>query len=423
MKISIIGCGYVGMVTGTCFAEFGHDVIFFDIVSGKLTAIRDGSSPIYEDGLDDLLKKNHDHISTTTNILDAIVCTEITFVCVGTPSHDDGSIDLTQIKSASIQIGKALKNIPDFHFIIVKSTVFPGTIEGVIKSNLENESGKKAFLDFGLASNPEFLREGNAIHDFVYPDRIILGCEDDKTKTILQMLYNKFDCPKFFTSIKTAEMIKYTSNAFLATKISFANEIGNLCKKIGIDSREVFKGVGLDKRINPAFFNSGIGFGGSCFPKDVMALIKGAEEYLGENTILLKSVIKVNDEQPLKLISLLKKYIPELKGAKIGIFGLAFKPETDDIRESRAIPIVKHLLDEGAEIVAYDAQAMDNFKALFPSLHYANNREDVLNSDAVLILTEWKEFEELDYSNSIVIDGRRIQKAIDNARQYEGVCW
>ena len=218
-------------------------------------------------------------------------------------------------------------------------------------------------------------------------------------------------------------MIKYASNAFLATKISFANEIGNICKKLGIDVYEVFRGVGLDHRINPAFFRAGIGFGGSCFPKDVKALIRKAEE-LGEEPRILRAVIEVNERQPLKLIELLKKHIPNLKGKTIGILGLAFKPDTDDVRESRAIPIVRALLEERANIIAYDPKAMDNFAKIFPQIKYANSAEDVTaKSEAVLMVTEWKEFEKLNYRGKIVIDGRRIEKAMKEAKIYEGVCW
>ena len=423
MKISVIGCGYVGTITGACLADLGNEIILVDFEQRKIDAINSSQSPLFEPGLDELLQKNHERISATPDLKKAVLDTDVSFICVGTPSKDDGSIDLGYVESVSKDIGRALRNKDSFHTVVVKSTVFPGTSDNLVAPNIERESGQKLYANFGIVSNPEFLREGVAVDDFFNADRIILGASDTKSRQNIEELYATFDCPKYFTDTKTAEMIKYVSNAFLATKISFANEIGNLCKKMDIDSRDVFTGVGLDKRINPAFFNSGIGFGGSCFPKDVMALIKGAEEQFGEHTELLKSVIKVNDEQPLRLITLLEKYVPNLKGAKVGILGLAFKPGTDDIRESRAIPIVKQLLDKGAEIVAYDARAVTNFRELFPSITYCENCDDVLNSDAVLILTEWEEFEEIDYSGSIVIDGRRVRKAIDTARHYEGVCW
>ncbi len=423
MEISIIGTGYVGLVTGIGLAELENKVIFVDIDKNKVNSINSGKSPIYERGLKELMQKNKGRYHATTDYYEAIMNSEITFICVGTPSKEDGSIDLRYVKSASKGIGEVLANKDDFHVVVVKSTVLPGTTEGVVKSIIEKESGKKAFKDFGLAMNPEFLREGNAVEDFFNPDRIVIGVKDEKTKSILKELYKPFSCPKLFTDIKTAEMIKYVSNAFLATKISFANEIGNICKKLGIDVYKVFEGVGLDHRINPAFFRAGIGFGGSCFPKDVKALIRKAEE-LSEEPKILKAVIEVNEKQPLKLIELLKKHIPNLRNKAIGILGLAFKPDTDDVRESRAIPIVEALLREGANIIAYDPKAMNNFAKIFPQIEYAKSSQEVIDkSDAVLIVTEWKEFEELNYEDKIVIDGRRIEKARKEAKIYEGVCW
>jgi|Deesub1362A_J573_1020465.scaffolds.fasta_scaffold05863_2 UDPglucose 6-dehydrogenase len=421
MKISIIGSGYVGIVTGIGFAELGNEVIFVDIDESKINLINSAKPPIYERGLKELMQKNKERFYATIDYNEAINKSQITFICVGTPPNPDGSINLDYVKSAAEALGKALKNKKDFHTVVIKSTVLPGTTEDVVKPIIEKESGKEAFEEFGLASNPEFLREGNAVYDFFNPDRIVIGVKDEKSKEILEQLYNSFNCPKLITDIKTAEMIKYTSNAFLATKISFANEIGNICKKLGIDAYEVFKGVGLDHRINPSFFRAGIGFGGSCFPKDVKALIAKAEE-LGEDPKLLKAVIDVNEEQPLRLIELLKKHIPDLNGKTIGILGLAFKPDTDDIRESRAIPIVRILLNEGARVVAYDPKAMENFQNIFPQVDYAPS-EKVLESDAVLIVTEWGEFKNLNYKGRIIIDGRRIEKAKEEARIYEGVCW
>ncbi|WP_292520007.1 UDP-glucose/GDP-mannose dehydrogenase family protein [Methanoculleus sp.] len=422
MKISIVGCGYVGTVTGVCFADFGHDIVFHDIDRKKLDYLDRGKAPIYEPSLEDLIRKNRERLTTTSNLTVAVRDTDLTFVCVGTPSRDDGSIDLAYILSASATIGKALAKAPDFHSVIVKSTVFPGTTDGPVRSVLEQESGRQASVDFGLGSNPEFLREGNAVYDFSMPDRIVLGAGDDRTMGMLRTLYTSFSCPKLETSIRTAEMIKYASNAFLATKISFANEIGNLAKRLGIDPEEVFAGVGLDRRIGPAFFRTGIGFGGSCFPKDVRALIAGAGDH-GENLQVLHAALRVNDEQPLKLIRLLQAHIPDLSDRRIGVLGLAFKPDTDDVRESRAIPVIQALLDAGAEVVAYDPLAMENFASFFPQIEYAPSPEIVLAADAVLITTEWGEFEHLDYSGTTVIDGRRIATASRTAEVYEGVCW
>ncbi|EHQ34925.1 UDP-glucose dehydrogenase family protein [Methanoplanus limicola] len=424
MKISIIGSGYVGVVTGACLSEFGHEIIFVDIDQKKIDLLNKGIPPIYELGLADILEKNKHLISATDDYNSAIGATDLTFISVGTPCAENGTIDTVYVRSAAENIGSALKNTgkKDIHTIIVKSTVFPGTTESVVLDALERMSGKTAGEGFYLGCNPEFLKEGVAIEDFMNPDRIVIGSYDDGAGRVLSELYASFDCPKVITGIKTAEMIKYTSNAFLATKISFANEIGNICKKAGIDTEEVFKGVGLDARINPSFFRSGIGFGGSCFPKDVRALLSGAAES-GVDTAILKAVLDVNEAQPLVMIDLLNKHIPDLKGRKVGLLGLAFKPDTDDIRESRAIPVISALTDMGAEVVGYDPLASENMSVLFPDVVYAKEISEVMACDAVLITTEWPEFENLDYSGKLVIDGRRVRRAAETAEIYEGVCW
>lgn len=421
MQISVIGTGYIGSVTGACLAEMDHHIVFVDRDKKKLDIIRAGESPIFEPGLDNLLRKNQDRIETTTDMAHAIKKTDLTFICVGTPPNEDGSSNLSQIREVSRTIGKALGSDSGFHIIITKSTVLPGTIEGVIIPILEKESGKKAFIDFGIASNPEFLKEGTAVDDFFHTDRVVIGINDEKTRDILEKLYRPLNVPIFTTTLRTSEMIKFASNAFLATKISFANEIGNLCKELGIDSYDVFEGVGLDTRINPKFFNSGIGFGGSCFPKDVNALIAHAKSK-GITPRILNSVIAINDEQPLRMIALLKKHLNP-KGRTIGVLGLAFKPNTDDIRESRALPIISMLLEEGARVKVYDPIAMANFKNICPDLMYAVSASEVLESDAILIVTEWNEFSDLDYTGKLVIDGRRVDKARKEAAVYEGLCW
>ena len=421
MKISIIGCGYVGAVTGACFAALGHEIVFVDLDPDKIAAITAGKSPIYEPGLDELLQGNASTITATDDLADVVCRTLATCICVGTPLQQDGSIDLAHVRSVAAGIGRALRQKQDHHTVIVKSTVLPGTTEGVVLPILEAESGKRAFVDFGLASNPEFLREGSALSDFFTPDRIIIGVSDDRSRRRLEELYAPIDCPKMITAIPVAEMIKYVSNAFLATKISFANEIGNICKRMEIDTAEVFRGVGMDHRINPAFFQAGIGFGGSCFPKDVRALIARAEE-VGVEPKILKDVIEVNEEQPLKLLELLTAHLPDLDRKTIGLLGLAFKPNTDDVRESRAIPIVETLLRRGATVLAYDPMAMVNFRKLYPQIDYVPTAADALAADAVLITTEWKEFESLNYSGKVVIDGRRIERAREGST-YNGVCW
>ena len=421
MNLSIIGTGYVGLVTGACFAKLGHTIICVDIDKEKINKINQGISPLYEKGLDQLLQENKTRIQATTDYQKAITESTITFICVGTPSQPDGDIDLSYIQTTAEQIGTQLKKKQHWHLVVVKSTVLPGTTKEIILPLLEKHSGKQARKDFGLATNPEFLREGVAVDDFLNPDRIIIGADDNQSTTILQDLYKNFTCPILTTTPSAAEMIKYASNALLATKISFINEIGNMCKQLGINTYDVADGIGLDKRLGRAFLDAGIGWGGSCFPKDVQALITWAKNHKQPPEIL-ESIVTVNTQQPLRLIPLLKKHLPTIKGKTIGVLGLAFKPETDDIRESRSIPIVQELLKEGAHIKAYDPQAMNNFKQLFPQIHYCTSPKETLNTDAVLILTKWKEFTTLDYTGKIVIDGRKIDEAT-TAKTYEGVCW
>jgi len=421
MNISIIGTGYVGLVTGACFAKLGHMVTCVDIDPEKVQKINNGVSPIYEEGLDHLLVTYKDKITATTDYKTALMNTDVTFICVGTPSLKNGTIDVSYLKESTKQIASTLKNKNRWHVVIVKSTVLPGTTQNIVFPLLEHYSGKKIGHDIGLAMNPEFLKEGVAIKDFLEPDRIVLGFIDEKSRTTIRELYKNFSCPIVETSVSAAEMIKYASNTFLATKISFINEIGNLCKKIGIDTYDVATGMGLDRRIGRLFLDSGIGWGGSCFPKDVDALIAWAKE-IKEHVRIIEGAKAVNTNQPLRLIDILKKHLPSLKGKTIGILGLAFKPDTDDIRDSRAIPIVNELLKNGACVKAYDPKAMDNFKTLFPTIEYCSSAAGVLSADAILITTKWKEFTTLDYRGKIVIDGRRLEQA-KNARIYEGVCW
>jgi len=413
MNISIIGTGYVGLVTGACFAKLGNNVICVDVDEKKIEKINNGISPIYEEGLDKLLSDYKDRIRATTDYNTAINNSDITFICVGTPSKSNGDIDLSFAMDTAEEIGRQLKDKDRWHLVVVKSTVLPGTTRDLVLPILEKHSGKKAGKDFGLAVNPEFLREGVAVNDFLKPDRIVIGIYDERSKGMLRDLYKDFSCPLVETSLSATEMIKYASNAFLATKISFINEIGNMCKKLGVDAYEVADGIGLDRRIGRAFLDSGIGWGN--------ALIAWARK-TGDDHRIAKSATEVNDLQPLKLVELLKKHIPSLKGKTIGVLGLAFKPNTDDVRESRAIPIVGDLLRQGAQVKTYDPKAMENFKEFYPQIEYCSSADEVLKSDAVLITTKWDEFKTLDYNKKIVIDGRKLEEA-ETARIYEGVCW
>lgn len=407
--ISVVGLGHVGLAVASGFALEGYTVIGIDNDKEKIKGISSGKSTVYEEGLDEAIKEVK--IITTWDYKE-ILKSDVTFVCVATPSDSEGAINLRYIRESIEKIAKILKEKDDYHVIVIKSSVVPGTTEGVILPML-----KKAG-NFGLCVNPEFLRQGRALRDFLYPDRIIIGEYDKRSGDTIYDLYESFDCPILRTDLKTAEMIKYASNAFLATKVSFINEIGNICKKFGIDVYEVTKGMGYDKRIGDKFLNAGIGFGGPCLPKDLKALIAKSNEIEYEPRIL-EEVSRLNDEQPLRMIELLKKHT-SLDGKTIGMLGLAFKPNTDGVSGSKAISIVEALLKEGARIKAYDPKAMPNFRKLFPQIEYTD-REQVLRCDATLILTEWEEFNDLDYKG-IVIDGRRITKA-RGARVYEGICW
>ena len=427
MKISVIGSGYVGSVTAACFAEVGHKVVCVDIDKKKMDQINAGIPPIYEEGLGELLQKHAGKNLTATNDYEsAIRKTDISFICVGTPSAEDGGIDLSIVRAATASIGAVLAKKEGYHVVVVKSTVVPETTEKFVLPVLEETSGKVAGKDFGVAMNPEFLREGKAVYDFMHPDKIVVGAIDQKSGDLVSELYRTFKCEVTRTNPSTAEMIKYANNSLLATKISFANEIGNICKKLKIDTYDVMTAVGKDSRISPRFLNSGAGFGGSCFPKDVKALIGKAKE-IGYSPALLESVIGVNEKQPILMTEILQRKTGNLAGKKIAVLGLAFKNETDDIRESRAIPVIAELLRLGAKVSAYDPMATENMKWIFPTIEYSGKAKDALeDADACLVMTEWEEFKQLDsefeaMKEKIVIDGRRVIEAKNV--DYEGLCW
>lgn len=416
MKISIIGTGYVGLVTGVCLADMGNDVLCVDVIKEKVDAINEGKATIYEENLEENLRKNfkEKRIKATTSIKDAVMHSNVIFICVGTPSRENKAIDLGFIETTSSEIGEALKDANDYKVVSVKSTVVPGTTENNVIPLLEEFSGRKAGKDFGVCMIPEFLREGRAIYDFMNPDRIIIGQYDKKSGDKVMELFKNFKCPILRTNLRTAEMIKYASNAFLAAKISFINEIANICELNRIDVNEVAKGIGLDKRIGRHFLHAGIGFGGSCFPKDVSALIASNDENIYDPR-LLKEVMNLNERQKLWPVRKIKEIFSELKGRKIAILGLAFKRDSDDMRESPSIPIINFLLKEGCTIHAYDPKAAENAKKIFGNrITYCKNIEECLNNaDACIIAADWDEFEEIYdkfdlMKNKIVIDGRRM---------------
>ncbi len=396
-------------------AKLANEVALIDIDMHKIESISNKTSPVYEEGLNELLNQvNLDVGSDYSKTADS----EVIFMCVGTPPNKDCPVSLEQITEAAKEISKVLQKKEDYCVVTVKSTVAPGTTEELVIPILE-KSGKTAGKDFGVCVSPEFLREGKAVHDFMHPARIIIGEYDRKSGDMLLNLYQGFNAPVVRTNLRTAEMIKLASNAFLAAKISLINEIGNICQPLGIDVYEVARGMGLDDRIGGKFLNAGIGFGGSCLPKDLKGLISKSRQ-MGYEPRVLEEVLNLNDRQALRAIELLKKHI-SLRGTTVGVLGLAFKAGTDDVRDSSAIRVVQALLQEGAKIKAYDPMAVENFRRLFPHIEYVT-RGEVLNAHAVLILTDWAEFNELDYRGKIVIDGRRIEKARE-ATIYEGICW
>jgi len=413
----------VGLVTGSCFAELGHNVTIIEIDANKVQEINTANPPIYENGLEVLLKKNAGINLKASMEYRSIEDADIVFICVGTPPQSDGSANLSYIKSASTSIGNALKTNSRYCVVVVKSTVPPGTTEKIVQPTVLHAAGKTEH-EIGFTMNPEFLREGRAVLDFMHPDRIVIGSCDPLAGKYVADVYHGISAPVIHTGICAAEMIKYTSNAFLATKISFSNEIGNICKNLGIDIYEVMKGVGLDARIGPLFLNAGAGFGGSCFPKDVSALISLAKE-TDENPILLQSVLEINERQPHRMVVLLEKRLGCISGKRIAILGLAFKDNTDDIRDSRAIVVIQELLEKGARIVAYDPLAMPNMQRIFPTIDYSSSAADALtNADGCLVMTEWPEFSRLDrdfdkMAHKIIIEGRKILTLHD----VEGICW
>ncbi|MFP3975814.1 MAG: UDP-glucose dehydrogenase family protein [Dehalococcoidia bacterium] len=421
MNISVIGAGYVGLITAVGLSSKGHRVTCVDKDVHRVQMITQGIAPFPEEGLDDMVRQCVRSLGNLVATSDyaRILDTDVTLVCVDTPSALDGGIDLSRIKKAVEGLSEVLRKKSDYHVVAIRSTIVPGTTSGEIIPLIEKHSAKNVGTNIGVAVNPEFLREGVALNTFLHPDRIVIGEYDHKSGDILTEISEGFTSTIVRTDLTTAEMIKYASNAFIATKISFINEIGNICKSLQVDVRQVAYGMGLDERIGHKFLNAGVGFGGSCLPKDLKALASKARQLKYEPEVL-SAVLSVNDQQALKPVELLSKHV-NLEHATVGVLGLAFKPGTADIREAVAIKVIGELLDRGSTVKAYDPAAVESFKELYPAVQYVAAQE-VLNSDGVVILTEWEEFEHLDYKGKIVIDGRGIPNAAE-ARIYEGVCW
>lgn len=414
MNIAVVGTGYVGLVTGTCFAETGNHVICVDIDEEKVRKMQHGIVPIYEPHLDVLFERNikQGRLTFTTNLAEAIKDAQVIFLALPTPPGEDGSADLSYILGVAKQLGGLIK---DYKVIVDKSTVPVGTAELVRK-----EIEKNAKAEFDVVSNPEFLREGFAVDDFMKPDRVVIGVESERARKVMENLYKPYvrqGNPIIFMDERSAELTKYAANAFLATKISFMNEIANLCELLGADVDKVRIGVGSDERIGRRFLFPGIGYGGSCFPKDVKALAKSAQEQQYDFKIL-KAVMEVNEKQKAVILPKIKDYFKgDLKNKKIAVWGLAFKPDTDDIREAPALSIIKELLKEGARISAYDPEAMHNVrKVVGDKIEYAMDEYQALEkADALLIATEWAVFRTPDFekmgslmNNKVIFDGRNL---------------
>jgi len=411
MNITIIGSGYVGLVTGACFAELGNRVICADNNVSKINALKKGLIPIYEPGLEELVKINlkKKRLKFTSSIKEAVKASEIIFIAVGTPPLENGEADLTGIENVARNIAV---NMSSYRLIVEKSTV-PVETGKWVKQTIQTYVRKK--VEFDVASNPEFLREGSAINDFMHPDRIVIGIESRRAKDLLVNLYKPLNVPLVITDIKSAELIKHASNSFLATKISFINAVSRICDKVGADIVEVAQGMGLDKRIGPDFLNSGIGYGGSCFPKDVDAFISISEK-LGYSFNLLKAVKEINQEQKDFFLTKIKDVLWIIKDKNIGVLGLSFKPNTDDIRNAPSVDIIQALQREGARIRAYDPCAMEKARQLLKNVRFCKDPYEVCRgSDCLLIVSEWDEFKELDFNRikrllkrPLIFDGRNI---------------
>ena len=430
MKIAVVGTGYVGLVTGTCLAETGNTVICVDINVEKVKMMQAFKLPIYEPGLDILFQRNIEQgrLTFTTNLAEAVHQAQVIFLALPTPPDGDGAADLSFVLGAAKDIAEI---ITEYKVIVTKSTVPVGTADKVIKVFKDTSS-----VEVDVVSNPEFLREGVAVEDFMKPDRVVVGTESLKAQKILGELYAPYvrqGNPILFMDTRSSELTKYAANSFLATKITFMNEIANLCELVGADVDAVRKGIGSDGRIGKRFLFPGVGYGGSCFPKDVQALAKSAKDNNYDFKIL-KSVMDINDSQRVKLVEKLRTYFKgNLKGKKIAVWGLAFKPETDDIREAPALYIIDELLKDGVSITVFDPQAMDNFKILLgDKISYVQNQYDALkDADALLIVTEWSVFRTPDFdrieslmAKKVIFDGRNLydlQKMIDCGFYYNSI--
>jgi UDPglucose 6-dehydrogenase len=411
MNVAVIGTGYVGLVTGVVFADLGNDVICVDKMPDKIEKLNKGIPTIYEPGLQEMLERNiqDERLSFSGSIQEAVAASEVIFIAVGTPPNEDGSTDLSQVEEAASEIARAMDT---YRVIVNKSTVPVGTglfVRNIISKNLRRQ------VDFDVVSNPEFLREGSAIQDTLMPDRIVIGARNKSVALKLLELYAGLECPMLITDVASAEMIKYASNAFLATKISFINNIANLCEQVNADVVQVAKGMGYDKRIGSAFLQAGLGYGGSCFPKDTLSLIHTSQKFDEDNEVL-RAVVRVNDDRISRFCMRIEDRFNPMKGRKFGVLGLTFKPNTDDLREAKSLEILRYLLERGAEVRAYDPVAMEEAKKIIPELETVDGAYAAADGvNALIIVTEWNEFKFLNLekirncmAEPVIYDGRNI---------------
>ncbi len=410
MKLSVVGTGYVGLVAGACFADLGHDVWCADQDEERVTGLRRGRLPFFEPGLDELVRRNVDgRLQFTASVEDAVRHGDVVFITVGTPVSDRGDLELRAVADVTERVARAL----DRYKVIVEKSTVPVQTGRFIRETIRQMAGSGA--DFDVACNPEFLREGSAVTDFLHPDRIVVGVETERAKALLQRIYDGFDCPLIVTTIETAELIKHAANAFLATKISYANYLAGLCERMGADVTQVADALGLDDRIGPAFLNAGVGYGGSCLPKDLSAFVRIGQQ-MGADVSLLRAVQAINVAQRRLPVEHLRRTLLSLAGRTVAVLGLAFKPNTDDVREAPATEIIRGLRDEGALVRAYDPQAMPRMRDVLPDVTYCEGPYDAVDgADALVLVTEWEEFRALDLvrvkramRRPVVFDGRNL---------------
>jgi UDPglucose 6-dehydrogenase len=431
MDASVVGSGYVGTTVAACLADLGHDVVAVDIDEETVARLNAGETPLHEPGLDPLVSAHAGDRLTATTDHAAVADTDVTFLAVETPAREDGSIDPAALLAAAEDVGEAVVDKDGYHLVVVKSTVLPDVVEEELVPAIERAAGTTDGDELGVAVNPEFQREGSAVDDFMEPDKIVLGTDgDERALNLLAELYqplvSDWDVPVVETGRREAAMIKYANNTFLAAKVSLINDLGNVCKEFGVDAYEVADAIGMDDRIGGQFLRSGVGWGGSCFPKDTAALVAAARE-AGYEPAMVEATREINDRQPERMLELLDSHA-DVDGKRVAVLGLAFKSGTDDIRGSRAKPVIEGLGARGAEVVAYDPVATEEMREEYPDIEYADAPEKPLEgAEAALIVTEWEEIAELDVEfdrmeTPVVIDGRR---AIDRREglTYEGLTW